>query len=232
MRLIQLSDHPGQLLRDTRAHRDAARARRRWWSWIVGIFSGRTERQDVPTAQEESIAAGMAGERRMAAELGRVFSDEWVLFRGYRNRRGEIDHLLLGPAGLFAVEVKYRNATVYVRGDDWQFAKFDSWGNKVEQGRITDATGRSPSVQLNEPADELERFLHSRRQPVSITRVVILNHARSKVGRRQHLTVHVATSSDYIIDLVNASAVQFQDWRITQLEQLIERDHRFHNGRK
>jgi len=111
---------------------------------------------------------------------------------------------------------------VYVRGDDWQFAKFDSWGNKVEQGRITDATGRSPSVQLNEPADELERFLHSRRQPVSITRVVLLNHARSKVGRWQDLTVHVATSSDYIIDLVNASAVQFRDWRITQQVSVAE----------
>src|SRR5215469_795118 len=139
MRLIQLSDHPGQLLQGARAHREVPRVRRRWW--------------------------------------------------------------------------------------------FDSWGNKVEQGRITDATGRSPSVQLNEPADELPRFLHSRRQPVSITRVVLLNHARSKVGRYQHLTVHLATSSDYIIDLVNASAVQFQDWRITQLEHLIEKDHRFHNGR-
>ena len=174
----------------------------------------------------------MAGERRVAAELGQVLGDEWALFRGYRNRRGEIDHLLLGPRGLFAIEVKYRNATVYVRGDDWQFAKFDSWGNKVDQGRITDATGRSPSVQLNEPADELERFLRSRRHPVSITRVVILNHARSKVGRGRDLTVHVTTSSDYIIDLVNASAVQFQDRRITQLERLIEQDHRIHNGRR
>jgi Nuclease-related domain len=232
MRLIQLSDHPGQLLQDARAHRDTVRVRRRWWSWIAGIFSVRAKRRNDPTAVEESIAAGMAGERRAAAELGRVLDDEWILFRGYRNRRGEIDHLLLGPGGLFAIEVKYRNATVYVHGDDWQFAKFDSWGNKVDQGRITDATGRSPSVQLNEPADELERFLHSRRQPVSVTRVVLLNHARSKVGRCQDLTVHVATSSDYIIDLVNASAVQFRDRRITQLERLIERDHRFHNGRR
>ena len=232
MRLIQLSDHPGQLLQDARAHREVARVRRRWWSWIVGIFSVRAERRNGPTAQEESIAAGMEGERRVAAELGQVLGDEWALFRGYRNRRGEIDHLLLGPRGLFAIEVKYRNATVYVHGDDWQFAKFDSWGNKVDQGRITDATGRSPSVQLNEPADELERFLRSRRHPVSITRVVILNHARSKVGRSRDLTVHVTTSSDYIIDLVNASAVQFQDRRITQLERLIEQDHRFHNGRR
>jgi hypothetical protein len=230
MRLIQLSDHPGQLLQEARAHRDVARVRRRWWSWIAGIFSLRAGRRNGPTAQEESIAAGMAGERRVAAELGQVLGNEWALFRGYRNRRGEIDHLLLGPGGMFAIEVKYRNATVYVRGDDWKFAKFDSWGNKVDQGWIADATGRSPSVQLNEPADELERFLRSRRQPVSITRVVILNHARSKVGRSKDLTVHVATSSDYVIDLVNAPAVQFQDWRITQLEHLIEQDHRFHNG--
>jgi len=46
-----------------------------------------------------------------------------VLFSGYRNRRGEIDGLLLGPSGLFAYEVKYHNATVYISGDDWQIGR-------------------------------------------------------------------------------------------------------------
>jgi len=40
--------------------------------------------------------------------------------RAARPRRGEIDHLLLGPLGLFAIEVKSINATVHIDGDRWQ----------------------------------------------------------------------------------------------------------------
>ncbi len=270
MRLIELSDHPGGMLRDiqrqrraddgrvheqyatalaqhkarldqARARRDEARARHRWFGWIRGIVAVWAEQRrlprpsasvSAPTAREESIAAGMAGERRIATELGHVLGDEWLLFRGYRNSRGEIDHLLLGPRGLFAIEVKYHNATVYVSGDDWRFEKFDRWGNRVEQGRIADRTGRSPSAQLNQPADELERFLESRGQPVSITRVVILNHPRSRVGGHKNLTVKVATSSQYIVDLVRESQVDLQGSRRSQLARLIEQDHRFHNRRR
>jgi hypothetical protein len=110
------------------------------------------------------------------AELGRALNDDWTLLRGYRNNRGEIDHILLGPRGVFAIEVKHRNATVQVNGDDWQFDKYDRYGNLVERGRIADRGGRSPSRQLNEPVAELERFLRSRREPVTIGRIVMLTH--------------------------------------------------------
>jgi hypothetical protein len=270
MRLVELSDHPGALLRDIRrargadnrraqvryarelsdhetrvaqalARRDDARASRRWWAWIRAAFAAWAERRkaprpgvadSAPTGQEESIAAGRAGEQLVATELGAALGDEWVLFRGYRNGRGEIDHLLLGPRGVFAVEVKYHNATVYVSGDDWQFDKFDRWGNRVGQGRVEDRTGRSPSVHLNEPADELEKFLRSRGQTVRITRIVILNHPRSRFGGQRAATVQVATSSRHILDLVRKSRLELDDGRVTQIASLIERDHRFHDGRR
>ena len=103
--------------------------------------------------------AGIAGEQLVATELGRALDDDWTLLRGYRNRRGEIDQLLLGPRGLFAIEVKNLNATVHVDGDRWRADKYDNYGNLVEQRPVADRMGRSPSVQLNEPADDLERFL-------------------------------------------------------------------------
>jgi hypothetical protein len=243
MRLVQLSDHPGALLRDIRRERSAGtqQARRGWWAWIRAAFASWAKRRKaprsavaggVPTAQEESIAAGRAGEQLVATELGAVLGDDWILFRGYRNGRGEIDHLLLGPRGVFAVEVKYHNATVYIRGDDWQFDKFDRWGNRVQQGSVEDRTGRSPSVQVNEPADELERFLGSRGQQVRITRIVILNHPRSRIGGQRDPTVQVATSSRRILDLVRQSRLELSDSRLTQIASLIERDHRFHDGRR
>ena len=136
-----------------RAVRDDARTARRWLAWLRGAFAVGVLQRRAPTRpafyhattdQEEILTAGMTGEQLVASELGRALGDDWVLLSGYRNRGGEIDHLLLGPRGLFAMEVKHRNATVSIEGDDWRFDKYDRYGNLVEQGRITDRGGRSP----------------------------------------------------------------------------------------
>jgi Nuclease-related domain len=174
----------------------------------------------------------MAGEQIVAAGLGRVLGDDWTLLRGYRNRRGEIDHLLLGGQGLIAIEVKHRNATVHCDGDDWWFDKYDRYGNLVEQGRLCDRRERSPSVQLNEPASLLEGFLRSRGYPVSIQRVVLFTHPRSVLGSCRNPTVRIATSTDYVIDLLSGSPPALEAGQLARLEQLIVRDHRFHEARR
>jgi hypothetical protein len=182
--------------------------------------------------QEEILTAGMAGEQMVVAGLGRVLGDDWTLLRGYRNRRGEIDHLLLGPQGLIAIEGKHRNATVHCEGDDWWFAKYDRYGNLVERGRISDRRGRSPSVQLNEPVSMLEGFLRSRGNPVPIQRVVLFTHPRSRLAGCRNLTVHVATSTDYVINLLNGLPPALEQAQLARLEQLIVRDHSFHETRR
>ena len=70
--------------------------------------------------------------------------------RGYRNKLGEIDHLLFGPGGLVAIEVKNINGTVHCEGDKWRVDKYDRYGNLVEQHDLVDRgkRQRSPSVQL------------------------------------------------------------------------------------
>jgi hypothetical protein len=224
-----------------RAARDEARAQRRWLGWLRGVFAVWAERGRAPsrpvfyhaaTDQEEILTAGMAGEQLVANELGRALGDDWVLLRGYRNRYGEIDHLLLGPRGLFAMEVKHRNATVHVNGDDWRFDKYDRFGNLVEQGRITDRGGRSPSRQVNDSADGLQQFLNRRHQQVTIQRIVILTHPRSELGSHRNLTVSVATSMGFVLDLVNGSPSVLQPAQRSEVKQLIEQDHRFHLARK
>lgn len=266
MRIVELSNHVGDMLRENasqrqaaaqrassrydrdlarhrayvdtlRAQRAQARAQGRWLAWLRGIFTvwsapgsapRRPVQQPARSNEEAILTAGQAGEQMVAARLGRVLGDNWVLFHGYRNRRGEIDHLLLGPRGLFAIEVKHRNATVHIDGDAWQFEKYDRYGNPVERGWITDRRGRSPSVQLNEAATELERFLVSRGHPVRAQRVVLLTHQRSKLGTLRNLTVDlVATSCDHLIKRLN-TAPSWTPALTTQLEDLIVRDHHFH----
>ena len=188
MQVIELSNHPGDMLADVsrrrraaqsrtqdryedaliqhqarvqtiRVKRDRARQNHRWWTWLRLVFAVWAEQRRAPAPPgpdsadadtEEKIRAGIAGEQLVAAELGRALGDDWTLLRGYRNRRGEIDHLLLGPRGLFAIEVKNINATVYIDGDHWRADKYDNYGNLVEQRLIADRRGRSPSEQLDE----------------------------------------------------------------------------------
>jgi hypothetical protein len=167
----------------------------------------------------------MEGEQTVEAGLGRALNDGWMLLRGYRNRSGEIDHLLLGPQGLIAIEGKHRNATVYCDGDRWWFDKYDRYGNRVEQGQLSDRRGRSPSAQVNEPADLLEKFLRSHGQPVSIARVVLFTHPRSRLGSCTNRAVHIATSTDYVIDLLNGLPPALDAAQLAALRKLIVRDH-------
>jgi hypothetical protein len=186
----------------------------------------------APSAEQERLAAGVAGEQQVARELGLALGDDWVLLRGYRNKRGEIDHLLLGPPGLVAIESKHLNATVSCDGDDWRFEKFDRYGNLVERGSLTDRGGRSPSVQLNEPATALEEFLTARRGPVSILRVVLLTHPNSRRGRCRKPTVHITTSAAALASQLTDMPPVLIAAQRARLEELISRDHRYHEARR
>lgn len=62
--------------------------------------------------------AGVQGEELMAGSLS-TLPDEWVLLRGYRNRRGETDLVLVGPAGMWAIEVKRRRVLLHAVGEQW-----------------------------------------------------------------------------------------------------------------
>ena len=270
MRVVELSNHPGDMLdaaarrrvaaerrvlsvyddeliryrarvQAVRVRRDRARARHRWWTWLRLSVTTWRERRRIPrppalaagpTDLEEKIIAGIEGEQQVAAELGRALGDDWTLLHGYRNRRGEIDHLLLGPRGLFAIEVKNLNATVHVDGDRWRADKYDNYGNLVEQRPIADRKGRSPSVQLNEPANDLERFLRTRGQPVPVQRVVVLAHRRSRLGAVRHPTVRVATSAGLLPLLGGQAEAELGRGQRHELQRLIEHDHQFHEKRR
>jgi hypothetical protein len=265
MRVVELSNHPGDMLNEAslrrqsadkrarsryddaliqhqarvqtaRTKRDRARQHRQWWAWIRLAFAVWTEKRRAPrppgpntgpTDTEERIRAGIAGEQLVAVELGRALTDDWTLLHGYHNRRGEIDHLLVGPKGLFAIEVKNLNATVYVDGDRWRADKYDNYGNLVEQRPIEDRKGRSPSEQLNESAAELERFLHQRGHRIQTQRVVVLTHRRSRLAPGSRPTVNVATTVTQVLGLLNASDHRLDERERAELQRLIQRDHDF-----
>lgn len=186
----------------------------------------------LTTNQGAKLAAGIEGEGIVANRLSEIFGEEWTLLQGYRNGHGEVDQLLLGPQGLVAIEVKHRNATVYPKGDVWRFEKFDKYGNQVKDGFITDGRGRSPSQQVNEIAGELEEFLARRGQPIAVGRLVVLSHPRAGLGHYEDLTVNLSTDVDFVVEVLQGLETSLDLARQERIEQLIVRDHQFHESRR
>jgi hypothetical protein len=221
-----------------RKRRDKARAERnllsraRWgliaWWWQL-TRPPRPPLTLAPARGEEAILGGIKGEREVADVLGAALSDAWVLVKGYRNRRGEIDYLLLGPGGLFAIEVKYVNGTFAITRERWRYVRYDNYGNQVGEGLLQDARRRPPNVQLGEPLAMLEQFLASRGHPPLMRPVVLLNHPKARISHcAADVGAEVLTSTAQLRDLVRDADAQLSSRKLAEIERLVVRDHHFH----
>jgi len=222
-----------------RERRDKARnllSRLRWGLTAWWRRFGRPPRRPAaraPSHGEEAIKGGIRGEQEVAEVLRGALSDAWVLVKGYRNRRGEIDYLLLGPGGLFAIEVKYVNGTFTITRERWRYVRLDNYGHQVGYGLLRDARRRPPNAQLAEPLAMLEQFLASRGQPVRMRPVVLLNHPKARVSHcAPDVGVEVLTSTARLRDLVGAADGQVSARKLADIERLVVRDHHFHEERR
>src|ERR1700728_2277277 len=70
-----------------------------------------------------------------------------MLRQARRSRGGEIDYLLIGPTGLFAIEVKYVNGAFRIPPEQWLYRRSDGYGNEVGDAiLLADRGGRPPPV--------------------------------------------------------------------------------------
>ena len=64
---------------------------------------------------------GWQGEKEVAALLSRTLSDDYYLLNDfYMQSGGDIDHIVLGPNGVFVLETKNWSGVISCRGDEWQ----------------------------------------------------------------------------------------------------------------
>ncbi len=209
----------------------AARRAKPWWRRVFAIQSAdeRVAAELVDHHRQTAIDAGREIERaeidRAKASQGQQgeqalpdwfrprLSDRWRMFHGYANNKGEIDHLLLGPPGLWAIEVKTDRGKLLVFGDDWDLKKLDRRGNEVGRKQATDRTGRNWGRQVGEPAAVLEQHLTTQGSRVSVRTAVVMVTPRSEI-------IDVIQSG---VDLVTASIEGF-DQAATTGAAVLDRD--------
>jgi Nuclease-related domain len=190
-------------------------------------------RSNRPTQRELAWNAGNQGEQSVCNHLARLLNDQWTLVKGYRNYKGEIDFVAVGPTGVVALEVKNVNGYVSCDGDRWWIDKKDNYGTWVERGKLmTDRNGRSPARQVNESAGQLQSFLASRGVNLKVSRIVVLAHPKGWVGTCNNLTVDRVTRTDHLVpENLASNGCNLNTVEIGKVLDLIQRGHKHHNER-
>ena len=166
---------------------------------------------------------GAEGERRFEGELGWL-SDEWTMFRGYRNQRGEADAVLVGPDGVWTVEVKNWKARIRIDGDIWMARDSRSGAER----KATDRKGRSPARQVQEIAASLSNRLNQVGHDMPVrTAVVVLNRHAEIEGCRRPSVDFVGTSTGVFADRVAELASSLDPNDVAAIQQLVRDDHRY-----
>jgi hypothetical protein len=198
------------------------------WQGVVEADYGR--QQINGRAQQQ--AAGVWGEEALVYGLSGL-DDSWTMLRGYRNRRGETDHVLVGPGGVWAVEVKRRRVRLHVMGEQWWYEKLSARGNVVETGWAVDGGGRSWARQVNDVANDLAAWLARNGHGVPVRTAVMVMHEQALLGRCENLTVNlVGTHPAHLLGAIEQNAYRVDAAACQEIVTLIKRDHRFHGQRQ
>ena len=178
--------------------------------------------------------AGNEGERRVSERLSAQLDDQWTMLSGYRGPGGEIDRILVGPFGACALEIKFLNGNVSVFGDTWTITRYDNYDNIVDQAApVKDASGHSPSGQVNTAVKPLEAFLARRNVLGRMGRAVVLSHDKSGVRRVSNQTVdHITTLGTLKVRELFSRTQPLSSAAAAKVVQNIQRDHEFHKNRR
>jgi len=103
-----------------------------FWLALIGIIGGAWiifKLADQYADQADQYRSGRWGEERVVDQLRYLLDGQWTLFRNFEwpNRRaGDVDLVLVGPGGVWALEVKTYSGQVRNVGDRWE--RKGRWG--------------------------------------------------------------------------------------------------------
>ncbi len=218
---------------------------KRWWQRLIPVptvaeqaatmrmTEAKFEREDAQAKQRrlagevKAWTAGVEGEQAFDDAVAGL-SDDWILFSGYRNRSGEADKVLLGPGGLWVVEVKNINAWIYVSGSDWIYERLDVDGLPVRT-KAVDNGGRTWGRQVLDVAEGLDDHLQRNGMMVTIRTGVVLTHPDALVLQNRNAELDVVGRPPVLLHAVNKLALPMTTESSLSVAELIRQDHQQHS---
>lgn len=140
---------------------------------VIAILAGSawSARKTVLVMRElKATRAGIEGEMATAQLLSPLLAKGWKLFHDIPGRRGNVDHVLVGPGGVFAIETKFRSKPQSIKGKESAAARYDGEAIQFPTGKDTLAIQQAAAV-----SREISATLSGKLgEPVSVSPVVSL----------------------------------------------------------
>lgn len=144
------------------------------------------------SVEEMQAQAGSEAECRVDAFLASALGERWTLIAGYRGPGGEIDRILIGPYGIYAIEIKGNRGVIESDGRNWWAKRYGRRGDLLEIKTLP----RAPDMQLLKAATPLQRWLDKNGIEQRITTVVLFAADDTRIGRMDGSCADVVTTLD------------------------------------
>lgn len=124
--------------------------------WQEGIRTRIPSAEEVELMAEKDEKWGLIGEYNFIRELDRVLSSNtFILHSLMQKPKDDLDVVVIGPMGIWYFEVKYYNAEIVWRDNQWMYWQFD---HKTQRKKQVDL-GQPPHEQWVRMRDEARRTL-------------------------------------------------------------------------
>lgn len=182
--------------------------------------------QEAASVRVRQRETGERGEERLSHAMTQRLSDEWIMFRGYMSKRGEADAVLVGPRGVWVVEVKTRRVRLFIDGEDWQYQKLSRAGRAYERGPAVDGGKRVWGRQASDAAASLGWWLDHNDRSAPTRTAVVLMATGAEVAECRTPGVDLVTVGPAELEKVMRQAPLSIDLlHQRDIEDLIRRDH-------
>jgi len=161
--------------------------------------------------QYQTYEKGIIGERKVTKTLSASLNNEYSMFNDVNlenMKSGNIDHVVVGPTGIFAIETKYRKGKISYYGDNWEGV-----------GR------KSPSRQARINAMRVRKILTSSGQKsrlLWVQGIVVLADPRAEVTARKPPEQIKVFRLNELADYIVSQPRRFEAWEIGQIEAEIK----------
>jgi hypothetical protein len=230
-------------LADVGRRRDAAARERPLWHRLLRRESARQRELEAWIAQLEierhelwvrvaELATGLEGEEAIPERYRSSLSDDWIIYHGFRNPT-EVDHVMVGPLGIWAIEVKNQKVRLEVDGQDWIKQNLSNAGFGYEEAPATDRGGRPWGRQASDPASALGRRLAAKGHPIRIRTAVVLVNEGAQIGSIRDPGVDLVTADLGDVDkAIGTLTTDLTAADIAAIDEIIIEQHRHFEERR
>lgn len=162
--------------------------------------------------------SGLNGERRVIKNLSDKLNNEYSIFNNVllkdTKRRGDVDHIIVGPTGIFVIETKNNQGVVSFNGFNWKGVK------------------GSPSQQVRDNMFRIKDLLKHctvfEDNDLFLKHIVLFSNPKAeiKISKEPEYGCKIiqlkSLSDTCLVDFIKNEPTRFTDQEVTKIEQCLE----------